>query len=123
MYHLLLDMLSHREKIRPFLEAGLNVRTRTFFEITQTGTICQIYDGPCFYGENTIDLHPQTSQDRFGVLAGVGVELDVWRITIPVTIRINEGLGTYKMKKMMADSYYYDELKTSNIQITAGITF
>ncbi|MCF2447587.1 PorT family protein [Dyadobacter sp. CY345] len=110
-------------KIRPFLEAGLNVRTRTSFDIDINGRICSYEPAMCFSGQETRDMHSQTSQDRVGVLAGVGIEFDVWRISIPVSIRFNEGIGTYKMKERFEDHYYYDDIKTRNIQITTGITF
>jgi len=110
-------------KIRPFVEAGLNVRSRTSFDIDINGTICQFEPATCSPGFEKIDLHPQTSQDRVGVLAGAGVEFDIWKISIPLSIRFNEGIGTYKMKKKIEDHYYYDNIKTRNIQITTGITF
>lgn len=110
-------------KIRPFVDAGLNVRSRTSFNININGEICRETPSTCVTGEENINLHPQTTRDRIGVLAGAGVEFDVWRVTIPVTVRLNEGIGTYKMKNMLQDASYYDDIKTRNIQITTGITF
>jgi len=110
-------------KIRPFVEARLNFRSRISFDIDINGTICRYEPAMCFPGREKIDMHSQTSQDRVGVLAGMGVEFDIWKISIPLSIRLNEGIGTYKMKHQYEDHYYYDDIKTRNIQITTGITF
>ncbi len=109
-------------KIRPFIEGGLNLRSRTSFDFKRNGRICS-FIGPCSYGQQTIDLHPELTDDKIGLVAGLGVEFDLWHLTIPVTVRLNEGLGTYEMKQQLADSYYFDKIKTRNIQVTAGITF
>lgn len=61
--------------------------------------------------------------DKVGLLASLGVEFDVWQLAIPVTVRINGGVGTFQMKQQLADSYYFDKIKARNIQVTAGITF
>ncbi|GLU56172.1 outer membrane beta-barrel protein [Dyadobacter frigoris] len=108
-------------KIRPFAEAELNIRYRTDFKVKNKGYLCELYG--CANGEKTIDLQPQTTQDIVGIVAGAGVEFEVGKIVIPITIRLNEGIGTYKMKELREDSYYYYDIKTSNIQITTGITF
>lgn len=109
-------------KIRPFIEGGLNIRSRKSFQFERNGRIC-IYMSPCANGKQTIDLHPELTDDKAGLIAGLGVEFDVWQLTIPVTVRLNEGIGTYEMKERMEDSYYFDKIKTRNIQVTAGITF
>jgi hypothetical protein len=108
-------------KIRPFAEAGLNIRYRTLFKIKKTGYLCELTG--CVTGEKTIDLQPETSQDIVGLVAGAGVEIEIGKVMIPVTIRLNEGIGTYKMKEQWEDQYYYEDIKTRNIQITTGITF
>lgn len=108
-------------KIRPFAEAGLNVRHRTAFKVENKGYICELYG--CANGEKKIDLQPQTTQDVIGIVAGAGVEFEIGKVVIPITVRLNEGIGTYKMKEIWEDTSYYSDIKTRNIQITTGITF
>ena len=108
-------------KIRPFAEAGVNVRYRTVFKVENKGNICELYG--CFSGERTINIQPEVTQDVIGIIAGTGVEFELGRIIIPITVRINEGIGTSEMKEMREDSYYCSDIKTRNIQITTGITF
>ncbi|MCF0056387.1 outer membrane beta-barrel protein [Dyadobacter sp. CY356] len=108
-------------KIRPFAEAGVNVRYRTDFKVENRGNICELYG--CFSGERIIDLQPEVTQNVIGLVAGAGIEFEIGKISIPITVRINEGIGTSQMKEMREDSYYYSDIKTRNIQITTGITF
>lgn len=109
-------------KIRPFLEAGLNFRWRTAFKYERNGQICS-FIGPCSYGQQSLDLHKELTHDRIGLVAGVGVEVDVWQLTTALTVRVNEGVGTFRMEEQLADSYYFDQIKTRNFQVTAGISF
>lgn len=118
---LLLRYTFTSSKIRPFAEAGLNVRHRIAFKVQNKGYLCELYG--CAFGEQRIDLQPQTSKDLVGIVAGAGVEFEIGKVVIPLTIRLNEGIGTCKMKENREDSYYYYDIKTRNIQITTAIIF
>lgn len=107
--------------IRPFLEFGPNLQFRTALSSKNQGTLCGIYN--CSSYEARIDMHAETSQDRIGLIAGAGVELNIWKLTIPVGVRIVEGIGTYEMNIIREDSYYYQGLKTRSVQIVTGISF
>jgi hypothetical protein len=107
--------------IRPFLEFGPNLRFRTALSQRNEGKTCGVSN--CSNYDATIRMQSEISQDRIGLTAGAGVELDIWKLTIPVGVRIVEGIGTYKMNIVREDSYYYQGLKTRGIQIVTGISF
>ncbi|WP_149240234.1 outer membrane beta-barrel protein [Dyadobacter sp. 32] len=107
--------------IRPFLEAGPNFRFRTGLGLKETGYLCGI--ARCSERNVNIDLHPQTTQDRVGVIVGAGAEVNLSKIAIPISLRINEGFGTFGSKQLVMDAANYTNLKTPTFQIISGITF
>ncbi|KAA0992404.1 outer membrane beta-barrel protein [Dyadobacter aurulentus] len=109
-------------KVRPFAELGPMLRFRTALTVKQGGTICGVAGcGPIGLADN---IHPETSRDPVGFIAGAGVEVDLWKITVPVAVRIQEGFGTYKMESVRYDGpYYYEKFKTRTIQVTVGVAW
>jgi len=107
--------------VRPFVEAGPNFRVRTELRLKENGRLCYLYG--CVQGSTNQNIHPGTTQDRIGLIASVGAEVNLWKVTIPVSIRINEGIGTFETREPMQDAASYQDLKTKTFQIVTGITF
>ncbi|MCF0041571.1 outer membrane beta-barrel protein [Dyadobacter fanqingshengii] len=108
-------------KVRPFAEIGPMLRFRQALKVNTSNNICGI--AGCYFQETNSDLHPLTTKDAIGLTAGAGVEVDLWKVTIPVSIRIQEGFGTFETNVTFYESAGYQNLKTRVIQVTAGINF
>lgn len=108
-------------KVRPFAEIGPMLRFRQALKVNTSSSICGF--AGCYFRETNSDLHPLTTKDAIGLTAGAGVEVDLWKVTIPVSIRIQEGFGTYETNVTFYESPGYKHLKTKAIQVTAGINF
>lgn len=102
---------------RPFVEAGPYVKFRTGFLLEQNRNSLLI-----FTGNVSQDMQSEFYQDRFGVQAGVGVEFNLGKVTLPLALRLNEGFGTYQMKNPGLDGFNASDLKTSHIQFVMGIS-
>ncbi|MEO6287650.1 MAG: outer membrane beta-barrel protein [Dyadobacter sp.] len=107
--------------IRPFAEVGPTLRLRKALTIREYGYACGF--AGCSGNDITNDLQSETNKDPIIITAAAGVEIDIWKITIPVSIRLQEGIRDYGMKDYSTDGAYYDGLKTRTIQVTAGISF
>ncbi|MBO9617146.1 MAG: outer membrane beta-barrel protein [Dyadobacter sp.] len=109
-------------KIRPFAEAGASYLMYNSWSLKGEGYFCQ--DGGCYPNEFDAKIKNSVKKGRFSALAGVGVEFDLGKVTIPVTVRWNEQL----LKK---ETFYdpvsatttYASFKSRTIQVAAGITF
>ncbi|MCE6992447.1 outer membrane beta-barrel protein [Dyadobacter sp. CY323] len=106
---------------RPFAEVGPTLRIRKALTIRNAGYGCGV--AGCSGGDITTDLDPITNNDPIVLTAAAGVEIDIWKITIPISVRLQQGFGTYEMKEQREDALYYDKLKTNTIQVTAGVSF
>ncbi|CAG5067862.1 hypothetical protein DYBT9623_00589 [Dyadobacter sp. CECT 9623] len=107
--------------IRPFAEAGPMLRLRTALKTRHAGTGCGV--AGCSGIVINEDLQQQVSKDLVGMTAGAGVEVDLWKVTIPISVRIQEGFGTSESQVVLYDGPYIEKLKTRTIQVTAGINF
>ena len=107
-------------RIRPFVEIGPTLRLRTTLNVRNTGYICGV--AGCSGIDQVSDLQ-SISKDPILITASAGVEIALGKVTIPVAIRIQEGLNTFGMKNPVFDGPYYDGLKTKTVQVTAGISF
>lgn len=107
--------------VRPYVEVGLNGRFRTSLKLKKEGSICGFAGcGGRFSSDN---LQSDISQDHVGVIAGIGAELNLGKLTIPLSIRSNSVFGTDGTKTSSAYDSYYANLKTRTFQIVTGISF
>lgn len=107
-------------KIRPFAEVGGNWVVRTSVSYKTMGRFCP--DGmPC----SPLDIEDKIRNAdvaRMGALVSAGVQIDIGKVTIPITVRAIQDIKKQKI--------YIDDLgteaafpKTRLIQLTAGIAF
>ncbi|MPR35659.1 outer membrane beta-barrel protein [Salmonirosea aquatica] len=112
-----------QSKIRPFAEfgAGYVVRLKT---INKKNAIVCPFATPC-YSMGVVDeeLLPGSKHNNLIVLAGVGAELQFGTIKVPISIRMNEGTGTFSLKRSYNDRDPFTDLKTRTIQLVAGVNF
>jgi outer membrane protein W len=76
--------------VRPFVEFGLNFRFRTALFFRKSGTICGIVSCNAVGGGQSIQN--VANKDKLGILAGVGVEVDAGKVTIPLSIRLVDSI-------------------------------
>jgi hypothetical protein len=107
-------------KVRPFVEIGAvwNVWNRWSFK--SRNMVC--IDGGCY--DMVGDWAHGTVKDRrFSALASAGVQVDIGKVTIPITVR---ALQLLKKKETFYDPFSgleYTIPTVRSIQVTAGITF
>ncbi|MBO9617148.1 MAG: hypothetical protein J7619_30965 [Dyadobacter sp.] len=105
--------------VRPFLELGFNFRFRTALAVSASGTNCGI--AGCIPVSSSQSVQNIADKDKLGILAGAGVEIDAGKVTIPLTIRLVDGIAK-KRYDDPASPTTYSNLKTKLIQVTAGVT-
>ncbi|QRQ99854.1 outer membrane beta-barrel protein [Dyadobacter sandarakinus] len=108
-------------RVRPFAEIGPMLRIRTAMSMRGKREFCGF--AGCSDIDIREDLQSGTSKDAIGLTAGAGVEVDVWKVTIPVSIRIQEGFGTTATREPAIDGISHSQLKTRTLQVSAGISF
>nr|WP_295922141.1 outer membrane beta-barrel protein [uncultured Dyadobacter sp.] len=118
---LLLRYTFTNRKIRPFAEAGINLRLRTKLSMAYDLGICGV--AGCTWAEGVDDGQKTVRHDPGGLIAAVGAEIDVLSVTIPVGIRLGESFGTYDLKATGTPSSGYGGLKTRVVQVTVGVNF
>lgn len=105
-------------KVRPFAELGAvwNVRNRWSFK----STVCD--SAGCYdFGEGWQSV--DNKDRKFSALASAGVQVDVGKITIPITVRV---LQLLKKKETYYEPFVGTELTiptVRTIQVTAGFEF
>ncbi|REA61286.1 hypothetical protein DSL64_12625 [Dyadobacter luteus] len=107
--------------VRPFIEAGPNFKFRTSLTNNSRSSFCGIAGCSELLSNN--NYQPLATQDRAGLIVSVGASVHLWKVAIPVSLRLNEGFGTYETKGMMYDTPAYDNFKTRTFQIVTGVTF
>ena len=82
---------------------------------------------PCdFNWKVTENIIGKTTSERIILLASVGTELNLGGVQIPISLRINESIGTYKLNDQNYSRRTRDNIsdfKTRTIQIVTGVTF
>jgi len=79
--------------------------------------------GGCYGRESSLDLQSSTTKDAIGITAGAGIEVDLWKVTVPISVRVQEAFGTYETNVVFYESPGFQNLKTKTIQVTAGVNF
>jgi hypothetical protein len=108
-------------KVRPFAEAGINLRFRTKLTMGYRAIGCGV--AGCSGSDGIDDVQQNLTRDLIGPVAALGAEIDILSVTIPVTIRISEGFGTFGSKPTSTPGSGYGTLKTKVVQVTAGVMF
>lgn len=105
-------------KVRPFAELGAvwNMRNRWSFK----STVCD--SAGCYdFGEGWQSV--DNKDRKFSALASAGVQVDVGKVTIPITVRV---LQLLKKKETFYEPFVGRELTiptVRTIQVTAGLEF
>lgn len=108
-------------KIRPFAEAGTSYALRTYWKVKGSGLVCS--NGTCTPNNFDDKGNNQIEKGRFSALAGVGVEFDLGKVTIPVTVRWIEQLKKVERFNDAFTGLSYTIPRSRGIMISAGITF
>lgn len=106
--------------VRPFVEFGLNFRFRTALFFRRSGRICGIVS--CNAVDGGQSIQNVANKDKLGILAGVGVEVDAGKVTIPLSIRLVDSFLKPKGSDDQGSTPTYSNLRTKMIQVTAGFT-
>ena len=107
-------------KIRPFAEVGGNWVVRTSVSYKLTGRFCP--DGMACDPLDNEEKIRNAEVTRIGALVSAGVQIDVGKVTIPITIRAIQDI---RKKEIYIDDFGTKATspKTRLIQLTAGIAF
>lgn len=108
-------------KVRPFAETGINLRIRTRLSMAYDLGACGI--AGCTWAEGVDDGQKTVRHDPSGLIAALGAEMDVFGVTVPVSIRLSESFGTYDIKPTGIPASGYGGLKTKVVQATVGVLF
>jgi len=115
-----------KKKIGIFIEGGVGLQHR-FKDTSLMDLEVNCIAAPCdFNWKNTESLLGKTTSERIVILASVGTELNLGGVQIPISLRINEGIGTYKLNDQNYSRRTRDNIgdyKTRTIQIVTGVTF
>lgn len=115
--------LSNQSKIKPFVEFGTGYVARLKTINKRDEIICP-FAPPCrSLGVRDEELIPGSKGSNLIVLAGVGAELQLGAVKVPISIRLNEGIGTFSLKRSYNDREPFAGLKTRTIQLVAGVSF
>ncbi|SDF85614.1 hypothetical protein SAMN04487996_1139 [Dyadobacter soli] len=106
--------------VRPFVEVGMNFRLRTAYSFRRSGTICGFIS--CNAVDGGADIQNVARKDKLGILAGVGVEVDAGKITIPLSVRLVDSFLQPKDSGDQGPTPTYSNLRTKFIQVTAGFS-
>lgn len=107
-------------KVRPFAEIGAVWTALNRWSFKSRSMICK--DGGCY------DLigdwaHGNVKGHRFSALAAAGVQIDVGKVTIPITVRV---LQLLKKQERVFDPFSgtdYTIPTVRSMQVTAGMAF
>jgi Outer membrane protein beta-barrel domain len=106
-------------KIRPFAELGANVVVSGRASYKISGLMCP--EGvPCEPLDNE-EQSQKTGAPRVTALASAGVQVDVGKVTIPITVRLIENVK--KLETYDIGGVEYKFPKSRVVQLSVGITF
>lgn len=106
--------------VRPFVQFGINFRFRTALFVRRAGTICGIVSCSAVSGGQSIQS--VANKDKLGILAGVGVEVDAGKVTIPLSIQLVDSFLKPKISDDLGLTRTYSNLRTKFVQVTAGFS-
>ncbi len=107
-------------KIRPFAEAGATWNAWRHSSVGGSGLDC--HDGGCYPFE-IARTDANFDGNRFKALAGAGVQIDIGKVTIPITVRVLDNLKKRESLLDPSTGSEYKLPKPRTIQVTAGVTF
>ncbi|WP_176885055.1 outer membrane beta-barrel protein [Dyadobacter soli] len=106
-------------KIRPFAELGAQCMVASRFSYKISGMNCP-EGAPC-EPLNEEQINQKPGGPRITALASAGVQIDVGKVTIPITIRLVENVK--KQETYDFGGVEYKVPKSRVVQLTAGVTF
>ena len=110
--------------IRPFFEVGLSYKLRTKNAYGGRNGNCGIVIGsPCYEYNYTEELVEGPKKNNVVMLVAAGTEIKWGIVSIPISIRLNEGIMAYTLKDPQRESKSFTDLKTRTIQILVGVNF
>lgn len=107
-------------KIRPFAEIGASWNVWRHSSVGGSGLDCR--DGGCYPFEiKRTDANFEGN--RFKALAGAGVQIDVGKVTIPITVRVLDNLKKRESILDPGTGSEYKLPKARMVQVTTGVAF
>lgn len=106
--------------VRPFVEFGFNFRFRTALFVRRSGTICGVISCNAVGGSESIQN--VANKDKAGILAGVGVEIDAGKFTIPLSLQLVDSFVKPKVSGDLGLTRIPSDLRTKFVQVTAGVS-
>ncbi|GAB3179172.1 hypothetical protein GCM10027291_45140 [Telluribacter humicola] len=114
--------LSSRSRFRPFLEIGAGYRAGLKHHYKGFTTLCPII-APCHRLPYETDLEPTSTRGSIALLAGVGAELPLGSVRIPISFRVNQSISSYSLTNSGSNQSTFNELQTSTLQVVTGVSF
>jgi len=108
-------------KIRPFAEIGASYAPRYYWKVKGTGETC--LNGQCSPNDFDDKGNDQVEKGKFSGLGGVGVEFDLGRVTIPVTVRWIEQLKKVEQFREVTTGLDYTIPRSRGLMVAVGVTF
>lgn len=107
-------------KLRPFTEIGANWAVWNHWSVGGSGLSCR--DGGCYplVSERT---GAKFEGNRLSALAGAGVQVDIGKVTVPVTARVLQNLKKRESTYDPVSGTVYTAPRVWLIQVSAGIAF
>ena len=113
----------NQSRVRPFVELGISYKVRLKSINKKDEIICP-FATPCrSLGESEQELIPGSDRSNVVLLAGLGAEVQFGKVQVPISIRVNEGAGTFSLNRGYNDREPFTNLKTRSVQVVAGVSF
>ncbi|SEJ57543.1 Outer membrane protein beta-barrel domain-containing protein [Dyadobacter sp. SG02] len=108
-------------KIRPFAEIGASYWVRNYWKVKGTGQTC--LNGQCSPNDFDDKGNSEAEKGKFSGLGGVGVEFDLGKVTVPVTVRWIEQLKKVERFREPTIGLDYTIPRSRGLMVSVGVTF
>ncbi|WP_247233472.1 hypothetical protein [Telluribacter sp. SYSU D00476] len=119
---LLRFQLSSHSRFRPFVEVGAGYRVAIKHQYKGYTIICP-FATPCRNLPYETDLVSASPRGSVALLAGVGAELPLGSVRIPITVRVNQSVSSYRLDNSGTSHSPFKEVQTSTLQVVTGVSF
>lgn len=108
--------------VSPFVELGANYKIITKTHVESRSVFCGFASCNEFSYDGDLE---KSSGSSANLLIGIGAAFRWGNITIPLSARLSQGLGTYTLRGEFFPgvSSTIEDLKTRTLQIVTGISF
>lgn len=108
--------------VHPFFEVGLGYKIRLKYSHELKVQGCGI--ASCFDEVSSSSL-ASGNKNGTTLSLGIGAEFRWGAVKIPVSVRLNEGIGNYEMEgvNLRGGDFAYSNPETRTLQVVTGITF